>query len=225
MLKDKAACRVHLVEFPRQRGCCRFHLLNSLSVDMPASLSLTPHTRFPSKKENKSTNYLCRSYAAALRFGEDSAPLQGVVEWHFSGAGRDVFFFENKPLIIKGYPVRADWLANRNEDLSFSTLPQLHQFVPRVHGRVETQTENHIGNPVVLDCLIQEKAGYSLGFLLENSVLDESWDAQLVRQDIANWLLQARCGLRSCMSVCECVACVFCLRVCEFLCECVCVRV
>jgi hypothetical protein len=183
------------------------------------SLTLTGTEHFSgNKKANSSVNKLQKKYRFVL---ELQRPAQHaateLVEWQNKGAGRD--WYEGTWLGLKIYKQGPNYTDNTSEWRIWRENEVVRENTPRCYGQFEVSAPDHNETHVMLDVLVQDKCGLSLGNRLKELCTDQgSWNHATAMQVVKLWSNTLRladsltkCGLtwasdfhvgNACMSLC-----------------------
>ena len=139
------------------------------------------------KRSNPSRNKFMRVYEMKLERGGGAPDIVETCEWQNKGAGRDWFEAKDKPIGFKMYPDASKYTSNETEWALWKSNEVVRQNSPALYGHFKVFAEEHCGYEVAVSVLVQERAGETLGQILDRLCQANSYNYVTQAQVIAMW--------------------------------------
>jgi hypothetical protein len=139
------------------------------------------------KKLNPSVNKLLWKYSFVLEMPETEHSIRDVVEWQNKGGGRD--WYEGTSIGLKMLKRNPIYNVNITEWDLWQHDERVRVNTPRCYGRFLVSAPEHSHQRhVLLDVLVQDRLGPSLGRLLSELCADQSsWNHATALQVVRLW--------------------------------------
>ena len=141
------------------------------------------------KKTNPSANKLLKEYSVVLETPGAKHPIKDEVSWQAKDSGRDWYGGKSYPIGLKMCRHAPNCTSNHTEWTLWEQNTRVRANTPRCYGRfLVSAPEHNMGDHVVIDVLVQDRVGPSLGGLLSDLCADESsWNHAIALQVVRHW--------------------------------------
>ena len=139
------------------------------------------------KKSNPSVNKFQRVYEMTLKPKGGAPVIVEDCEWQNKGAGRDWFEGKARPIGFKMYKDESKYTTNEIEWDLWNSNDVVKANSPAFYGHFKVLAEEHNGYKVGVSVLVQEKAGETLGQILQRLCQADSYNDVTRAQVLAIW--------------------------------------